>query len=116
MNWVVAILMIAGAFFALVAAVGVVRMPDFYMRLHAATKAGAFGAALMLLAAALYFGSLRAAIMALITIIFFYLTAPVAGQAIGRAAYRRRVKLWDRTSVDELKNADVCDSEADEKA
>ena len=44
MDIVVAILIVLGAFFAFVAALGIVRMPDLYTRMHAATKAGAFGA------------------------------------------------------------------------
>ena len=102
MNWVVAILMISGAFFAFVAALGVNRMPDFFMRMHAATKAGAFGAALMLLAAALHFGSLRAVLTAIGIVIFFYLTTPVAAQTIGEAAYRKGVKLWPKTGHNQL--------------
>lgn len=102
MNILVAILMVLGAFFAFVAALGVNRLPDFYMRMHAATKAGAFGAALMLTAAALHFGSLRAVITALGIIFFFYLTAPVAAQTLGEAAYRKGVKLWPKTSRDQL--------------
>jgi len=70
-SWVVAILLAAGAFFAFIAALGVNRLPDFYMRLHAATKAGAFGASLLLVAAALHFGSLRACLSALLIIVFF---------------------------------------------
>ena len=111
MNWLVAAFIILGAFFAFVAALGVIRLPDFYMRVHAATKAGAFGATLMLIAAALYFGNLRAIVMAVITIVFFYLTAPVAGQALSRAAYRRGTKLWDKTRVDELKESGICNPE-----
>ncbi|MGB0743281.1 MAG: monovalent cation/H(+) antiporter subunit G [Opitutales bacterium] len=102
MSWVVAILMIAGAFFAFVAALGVVRLPDFYMRMHAATKAGAFGATLLLVAAALHFGSLRAIITAMLVIIFFYLTTPIAAQTLGQAAYRKKTSLWDKTGRDQL--------------
>jgi len=102
MSIVVAILMVLGAFFAFVAALGVNRMPDFFMRMHAATKAGAFGAALMVLAAALHFGSLRAAITALCIIVFFYITTPVAAQTVGETAYRKGVKLWEKTQSDQL--------------
>ncbi len=102
MSIVVAILMVLGAFFAFVAALGVNRMPDFFMRMHAATKAGAFGAALMVLAAALHFGSLRAAITALCIIVFFYITTPVAAQTVGETAYRKGVKLWGKTQSDQL--------------
>lgn len=102
MSLVVAILIVLGAFFAFVAALGVHRMPDFFMRMHAATKAGAFGSGLMLLAAALHFGSLRAVLTALAILIFFYLTTPVAAQTIAEAAYRRGVKLWPKSGVDQL--------------
>lgn len=106
MSWVVAILVVLGAFFAFVAGLGVLRMPDFYTRMHAVTKAGAFGAALMLLAAALHFQSLRASVMAVVIIAFFYLTAPVAAQTLGRAAYRRKTPLWDQTGPDALAESD----------
>jgi multicomponent Na+:H+ antiporter subunit G len=102
MSWLVAILIILGAFFAFVAALGVIRFPDFYTRMHAATKAGAFGATLLLLAAAIHFGSMRAIVMSSIIIIFFYLTTPVAAQTLAQAAYRRGVALWSKTGRDQL--------------
>ncbi len=111
MTVVVSLLMVLGAAFCLVAAIGVFRMPDLYMRMHAATKAGAFGGSLLVLAAAFHFGTFRAAVMAVLIIGFFYLTAPIAAQVFGLAAYRRGVPLWEKTSVDALKSA----IEADEK-
>ncbi len=105
MIWLVAILMVAGSAFALIATIGVFRMPDLYMRMHAATKAGAFGASLMLLAAALHFGSLRALLTAVLVIVFFYMTAPVAAQTVAEAAYRKGVKLWPASRVDHLAEA-----------
>ena len=100
---VVSILMVLGALFCLIAAIGIYRMPDLYMRMHAATKAGAFGGSLLVLAAALQFGTLRTTIMAVLIIGFFYLTAPIAAQVFGLAAYRRGVPLWEKTQVDQLK-------------
>ena len=102
MNFLIALLIVVGSGFAFIAALGVMRMPDFYMRMHAATKAGAFGALLLLLAAALYFGTLRATLTSLAVIIFFYLTTPVAAQTLAESAYRRGVKLWVRSNVDRL--------------
>jgi multicomponent Na+:H+ antiporter subunit G len=102
MSWLVAILMVLGAFFAFVAALGVVRFPDFYSRTHAATKAGAFGATLLLLAAAIHFGSLRACVTAVLIITFFYLTTPIAAQTLGQAAYRSGVPLWKKTGRNQL--------------
>ena len=105
MTVLISVLIVVGSAFALIAALGVVRMPDFYMRMHAATKAGAFGALLLLLAAALYFGTLRAAITSFAVIAFFYATTPVAAQTLAEAAYRRGIKLWDKTVVDRLKES-----------
>lgn len=102
MNWLIAVLLVAGSFFAFVAALGVWRFPDFYTRMHAATKAGAFGAALLLLAAGLHFGSLRASVMTFFIIVFFYLTTPVAAQTLVQAAYRCRVPFWKKTGRDQL--------------
>lgn len=105
MIFVVAMLIVVGSAFAFIAALGVLRMPDFYMRMHAATKAGAFGALLLLLAAALYFGTLRAYLTALAVVVFFYATTPVAAQTLAESAYRRGVKLWDRSLTDRLKES-----------
>jgi multicomponent Na+:H+ antiporter subunit G len=102
---VIAALILVGSGFALIAALGVLRMPDFYMRMHAATKAGAFGALLLLIAAALYFGTVRATLTSLAVIVFFYITTPVAAQTLAESAYRRGVKLWEKTIVDRLKES-----------
>ncbi|MEM8867656.1 MAG: monovalent cation/H(+) antiporter subunit G, partial [Verrucomicrobiota bacterium] len=71
-------------------------------RMHAATKAGAFGASLLLLAAAVHFGNVRSTITALFIIVFFYLTTPVASQSIAQAAYRKGVALWHKSGKDQL--------------
>lgn len=105
MEILISVLILAGSGFALIAALGVLRMPDFYMRMHAATKAGAFGALLLLLAAALYFGTLRAVLTSIAVIVFFYVTTPVAAQTLAESAYRRGIKLWDRSLVDRLKES-----------
>jgi multicomponent Na+:H+ antiporter subunit G len=102
MNILVAIFMILGGFFGFVAALGVLRFPDFFMRMHAATKAGAFGAAMMLIAATLHFRSLSTVVTSVLIIVFFYLTAPVAAQSLSEAAYRRKVKFWSKTGIDKL--------------
>jgi len=105
MTVLVSILMVLGALFCLIAAIGVYRMPDLYMRMHAATKAGAFGGSLLVLAAAFHFGTPRSFIMAVLIIGFFYLTAPIAAQVFGLAAYRRGLGLWEHSKVDELGKA-----------
>jgi multicomponent Na+:H+ antiporter subunit G len=97
---------VSGGFFMLVAGIGVIRMPDLLMRMHAATKAGTLGAGLLLLAVAIHFGTAGVTIRAVATIFFLLLTAPVAAHVIGRAAYFSGwLELWERTLLDELREA-----------
>ena len=99
---VTGVLLLAGGLFVLISAIGVLRLPDVWMRLHAATKAGTLGAGLVLLAAALYFGSLAVAVKATVVFLFLLLTAPVAGHVLGRAAYVDGATKWSQTGLDEL--------------
>lgn len=111
MEWVVAILVVSGALFTLVAALGVLRLPDVLIRMHASTKAGTLGCGLFLLALAVHSGGDTGVIArAIAAFIFILLTAPVAAHMIGRAAYRTGVPLWKETRIDELREAE--DSQA----
>lgn len=101
-NTLVAIFAILGAGFFLVAAIGVARLPDLLTRMHAATKAGAFGGALLLVACALHFETPGVAVKTFLTLIFFYLTAPIAGHMLGRSGYRAGAKLAPQTHRDDL--------------
>jgi multicomponent Na+:H+ antiporter subunit G len=101
-----AALLLLGAAFMALAAVGLVRLPDVYMRMSAASKAATLGASLVLLGAALHFGTAAAAGRAVVIVAFLFLTAPVAAHAIGRAGYRRGSPLWKGTIADELRAVD----------
>ena len=94
-------LMITGCLFMLLAAVGIYRMPDLFTRMHAATKVGTMGVSGLMLAVAVYFGDLGTTTRALLILLFFLITAPVAAHMIGRSAYLSRVTLWSGTSVNE---------------
>ena len=98
-------LLIAGSLFCMVAAVGMLRLPDTLIRMHAATKAGTLGAGCILLAAALAGGDLGTTLKATAVILFLLLTAPVAAHLIARAAYHRGICLFEETRVDELAEA-----------
>ena len=88
-EWITAVLVLTGAGFVFVAALGVIRLPDVLCRMHAATKAGAFGVGLMLCGLVVHAGDLMTAIKATLVIGCFYLTAPIAGHLLGRIAYHR---------------------------
>lgn len=98
----VAALLLAGSLLMLLAAVGLFSLPDVYTRLSATSKASTLGAACLLLAGAMHFHELGVSARAVATIVFLFLTAPVAAHMIGRAAYVTRVALWKGTRCDEL--------------
>ncbi|HZG71829.1 MAG TPA: monovalent cation/H(+) antiporter subunit G [Chondromyces sp.] len=101
---VISIFLILGAFLSLVATFGVIRLPDVYTRNHAASKSATLGVMSILLAVFLYFylveGHFNSRV--LLGIVFIFLTSPVGGQLISRAAYNTGVKLWDKSIQDDL--------------
>lgn len=99
-----AALIVIGGGFMLLAGVGLLRMPDLFMRMQAATKAATLGAGCMLLAVAVHFGELTIVARALLVIAFVFLTAPVAAHMIARAAYSVGTPLWEGTLTDELRD------------
>lgn len=74
---VISLLILAGAFFILVAAIGIVRFRDLYGRLHATTKATSFGLLLMLLGVCLFFNLAEVYLKTVLILLFIYLTAPL---------------------------------------
>ncbi len=82
-----AILWIAGSAFALLAALGVLRMPDVFTRMQASTKASTLGLGCLLIGAALQLGDFGSVIRVVSIGAFVLLTTPVAGHVIARAAY-----------------------------
>lgn len=94
----------AGALFILLAAIGLIRMPDFYLRLSVTTKAATLGIGLMLCGAAIYFNDISVTSRVFAIIIFLFLTAPVGAHMIGRSSYFIGTKLWKKSIIDELKD------------
>lgn len=101
MSWVVGAFLLLGTFLMAVTGLGLVRMPDVFTRMHAATKSASLGVAFLLVAAALVFRDLGVVTKATVTIAFIFLTAPVAAHLLGRAAYARRTPLWEHSVMDE---------------
>lgn len=97
-----AVAIVIGSLFMLIAGIGLVRFPDLYLRMSATTKAATFGVGFSLLAAALHFYDWGISTRALATIVFIFISAPVAAHIVGRAAYLNRVPLWKNTLCDEL--------------
>jgi len=104
-EWVAIVLALAGAVFCAISAFGLIRLPDVYLRSHAATKSAALGVLFVLVGAFLYFWAVDGDINVklLLAIVFVFLTSPVAGHLNGRAAYRSGVKLWKGSVRDDFK-------------
>lgn len=103
------IIVLIGAAFSLIAGIGLLRLPDVYLRMHAATKAGTLGAGLILIALAFDAQQLEVAARAVTGLLFLLFTAPIAAHLLGRAGYLSGAPLWSRTRFDEL--ADKYDSD-----
>jgi multicomponent Na+:H+ antiporter subunit G len=99
---IIAFLLVAGAGFIFVAALGMLRMPDLFTRMSCNAKAATLGLGLLLLGLAVHFGQLDVTSRALATIGFIILTTPVASHRIGRVAYLDGAPLWEGTILDEL--------------
>lgn len=101
-----AVLMLSGVFFYVVAGIGLVRLPDVFSRMHAATKPATLGLALVLLGAAFRVDDGSHAVKLLLVGAFTFLTAPVGAHMIGRSSYRAGTGGLDELVVDELRDAD----------
>lgn len=101
-DFISALIILIGAAFALIAGIGLFRLPDVYLRMHAATKAGTLGAGLILLALALDAQQLEVAARAIAGVLFLLFTAPIAAHLLGRAGYLSGSPLWTKTRFDEL--------------
>jgi multicomponent Na+:H+ antiporter subunit G len=99
----VAVLAVVGGLFSLLGAVGILVMPDFYIRMHAASKAVTLGTACLLLAVGVGFGTADVLVRALLVTGFLIVTAPIAAHMIARAAYLADVPLEPGTIVNELR-------------
>ncbi|WP_233182841.1 monovalent cation/H(+) antiporter subunit G [Paenibacillus sonchi] len=101
----IVILVLLGALFCGLGAFGLVRLPDVYLRSHAATKSATLGVLCVLTGAFLffYFYIDIVSIKLLLAIVFVFITSPVAGHLNGRSAYRSGVPLWKGSVQDDLK-------------
>ena len=102
---VTAIVWLVGSAFSLLAAIGVLRMPDVFTRMQASTKASTLGLACLLIGAAVQLGDFASIIRAASIGAFVLLTTPVSGLVIARASYIAGVPLWEGSVLDERREA-----------
>ena len=96
MNVACIILLFLGVLFLLLGAIGILRFPDCYTRMHAAGKCDTLGALLVVSGLAFYHGVSLESAKILFIAVFIFLTSPTATHAIARAALRRELPLWTK--------------------
>lgn len=103
-RYLAGIMLVVGAVFTLLASVGLLRLPDLYTRMHAASKAGAMGSGLMLLAIAVGAFDGPVALRAIAGFVFILLTTPVSAHLLARAAYKAGYHPCDITRINDLED------------
>lgn len=94
------ILVTIGVLFDICGCIGLVRFPDVYNRLQAATKCVTLGTVLLLAGVALVSHSGATASKAMICAVFILITSPTAAHAIAKGAHSAGVKLWEKSVID----------------
>ena len=102
LQYLSAAVLVIGALFSLLAAVGILRLPDLFTRMHAASKAGAVGAGLALIAVALVSFNAPVNLRALLGVVFLLLTTPVSAHLLARAAYQAGIRPGPETTRNDL--------------
>jgi multicomponent K+:H+ antiporter subunit G len=99
LDWILAALVLIGAFFTLVGSIGLYKLPDFYMRLHGPTKATTLGVGAILIASMLYFSfsTDAASLHEILVTLFLFITAPVSAHLMAKAALHVNIQQVART-------------------
>ncbi|MCW8833551.1 MAG: Na+/H+ antiporter subunit G [Colwellia sp.] len=99
-EWIISILLLIGGGFVLVGSIGLVKMPDFFMRLHGPTKATTLGMASLLTAAIIFFSTTQAGVSMkeVLISLFLLLTAPISGYMMIKSAIHHKIESIERTT------------------
>ena len=100
-----AIVILLGSIISVISAIGIIRFHDIYSRAHAATKTTTLAVLITLVGAFVFvwLGEGHVSIRLMLGIVFVFMTAPVSGHLVLRAAYRANIKMAEETAEDELK-------------
>lgn len=103
-EYIGAILILIGAITSIISAIGIIRFRDIYSRSHAATKTTTLAVLITLTGTFIFVAATESYVSVRLTlgIIFVFITAPVSGHLVLRAAYRSKTKMTDDTVEDEL--------------
>ena len=103
-NFLIVLTITVGVIFTMVTVIGILRLPDVYTRAHAASKSATLGVLSILLGVFFHFwlNEGHVSIQLLLGIVFLFITSPIGGHLMGRAAYLSGVKPTERTVGDDL--------------
>ncbi|WAJ72444.1 Na+/H+ antiporter subunit G [Catenovulum adriaticum] len=98
-EWIISILLLIGGSLILIGSVGLVKMPDFFMRLHGPTKATTLGMACILIAGMVYFSVTHGdfSFKEILISVFLLITAPISGYMLIKSAIHHNLKAEART-------------------
>ena len=96
------IFVMLGALLMLIASIGIIRMPDIYIRMHATTKSTSLGILFIFVGASLVFAEPGVWIKAILSVIFIFMTVPIATHIIGKVAHIMKIPKWHKTIQDDL--------------
>ena len=98
-EWIVAVLIMIGSLFALIGSIGLLKLPDFFMRLHGPTKATTLGVGALVIGSLIYFSTRGEGLSLheLLITLFLFMTAPVSANMLAKAAMHERLKRVERT-------------------
>ncbi len=109
MTSIVTILVLFGVFFSIVAGIGILRLPDMYSRLHAASKSSTLGVSLVLLAVFIYFWYFenQFEITLILALVFIYIIAPTGAHMLARSAFHSDIEPYQLTILNELRRDEL---------
>lgn len=96
------IFLVTGALFMLISSIGLIRMPDFYIRNSASTKAVVLGVLLILLGVGIHYNDIMIFLEIFAILFFIFLIAPLAAHIMSRAAVINKVPFWEKTDLKDL--------------
>ncbi|QCK16526.1 monovalent cation/H(+) antiporter subunit G [Mangrovivirga cuniculi] len=109
------IFILIGAVFMLISAIGMIRLPDFYIRNSASTKSVVLGVFLILVGVAFHYNDIMVFIEIIAIMFFIFLIAPLAAHIVARAAVITKVKFWEKTDIKDLEDYDKQRTPEDEE-
>ena len=106
------LLILIGGIFALIGGLGILRLPDVLLRMHASTKIGTLACGLILLSCAVFFGTPEIIIRVIAIVLFLLLTAPIGAHMMGRSVVSTGVPLWKNEEIEEHLDEELMEEHA----